>query len=65
VGVASFGSYRVLYCQFLSFTGAQIGLLAGTTPATIMNNKIEGKVVVILSMDTLAQKESVGSKHII
>jgi PPP family 3-phenylpropionic acid transporter len=31
-GVASFGPYRVLYYQSLSFTGAQIGLLAGITP---------------------------------
>jgi PPP family 3-phenylpropionic acid transporter len=31
-GVASFGPYRVLYYQSLSFTGAQIGLLVGITP---------------------------------
>jgi len=31
-GVASFGPYRVLHYQSLSFTGAQIGLLAGITP---------------------------------
>jgi PPP family 3-phenylpropionic acid transporter len=31
-GVAAFGPYRVLYYQSLSFTGAQIGLLAGITP---------------------------------
>jgi PPP family 3-phenylpropionic acid transporter len=31
-GVASFGPYQVLYYQSLSFTGAQIGLLVGSTP---------------------------------
>jgi len=31
-GVAAFGPYRVLYYQSLSFSGAQIGLLAGITP---------------------------------
>jgi MFS transporter, PPP family, 3-phenylpropionic acid transporter len=31
-GVASHGPYRVLYYQSLSFTGAQIGLLAGIAP---------------------------------
>jgi PPP family 3-phenylpropionic acid transporter len=31
-GVATFGPYRVLYYQSLSFTGAQIGLLVGITP---------------------------------
>jgi PPP family 3-phenylpropionic acid transporter len=31
-GVASFGPYQVLYYQSLSFTGTQIGLLAGITP---------------------------------
>jgi PPP family 3-phenylpropionic acid transporter len=31
-GVAAFGPYQVLYYQSLSFTGAQIGLLAGIAP---------------------------------
>jgi PPP family 3-phenylpropionic acid transporter len=31
-GVASHGPYRVLYYQSLSFSGTQIGLLAGITP---------------------------------
>jgi PPP family 3-phenylpropionic acid transporter len=35
-GVASYGPYRVLYYQSLSFTGAQIGLIVGIAPLITM-----------------------------